>query len=134
MGSRSGGVKADRTAPTSEERIGQRPTLALRAQRLHRAWTLGQDGLTYVSPVILYARMETVTIRDLRNHGGDVVERVEAGERVTVTRDGRPVAELRPVRSRGVLSAVLLERWRRLPAVDVDALRRDIDAIIDQSL
>jgi len=51
-----------------------------------------------------------------------------------VTRDGRPVAELRPVRSRGVSSAVLLERWRRLPAVEVDALRRDIDAIIDQSL
>jgi prevent-host-death family protein len=78
--------------------------------------------------------METVTIRDLRNHGGDVVDRVEAGERVTVTRDGRPVAELRPVRSRGVSSAILLERWRRLPTVEVDALRRDIDAVIDQSL
>lgn len=78
--------------------------------------------------------METVTIRDLRNHGGDVVDRVEAGERVTVTRDGRPVAELRPVRSRGVSSTILLERWRRLPAVEVDALRRDIDAIIDPSL
>ena len=75
-----------------------------------------------------------MTIRDLRNHGGDVVDRVEAGERVTVTRDGRPVAELRPVRSRGVPSATLLERWRHLPAVDADALRRDIDAIIDQSL
>lgn len=78
--------------------------------------------------------METVTIRDLRNHGGEVVDRVEAGESVTVTRDGRPVAELRPVRSNGVPSAILLERWRRLPAVDADLLRRDIDAIIDQSL
>ena len=78
--------------------------------------------------------METVTIRDLRNHGGDVVDRVEAGERVTVTRDGRADAELRPVRSRGVPSTILLERWRRLPAVDADALRRDIDAIVDQSL
>lgn len=78
--------------------------------------------------------MATVTIRDLRNHGGDVVDRVEAGERVTVTRDGRPVAELRPVRSRGVSSSALLERWGRLPAVDADALRRDIDAVIDQTL
>jgi len=78
--------------------------------------------------------MESVTIRELRNRGGDVVDRVEAGESVTVTRDGRPVAELRPVRSRGVPAAVLLERWRRLPAVDADALRRDIDAAIDQSL
>jgi prevent-host-death family protein len=78
--------------------------------------------------------MDTVTIRDLRNHGGDVVDRVEAGEHVTVTRDGRPVAELRPVRSRGIASVALLERWRRLPAVEADVLRRDIDAAIDQSL
>jgi prevent-host-death family protein len=78
--------------------------------------------------------METVTIRELRNHGGDVVDRVEAGERVTVTRDGRPVAELRPLRSRGIAAMALLERWRRLPAVEADALRRDIDAALDQSL
>ena len=80
------------------------------------------------------AAMETVTIRELRNRGGDVVDRVEAGERVTVTRDGRPVAELSPVRSRGVAAAALLERWRRLPGVDADALRRDVDAVVDQSL
>lgn len=79
-------------------------------------------------------QMETVTIRDLRNHGGDVVDRVEAGERVTVTRDGRPVAELRPVRSPGITATALLKRWRRLQAVEPGALRRDIDAAIDQSL
>lgn len=78
--------------------------------------------------------METVTIRELRNHGGEVVGRVEAGEHVTVTRDGRPVAELRPLRSRGVSAAALLERWRRQPAVDASALRRDVDSVIDQTL
>jgi prevent-host-death family protein len=78
--------------------------------------------------------MDTVTIRDLRNRGGEVVERVEAGERVTVTRDGRPVAELRPLRSRGIGGAALLERWRRVPAVDGKAFRHDIDDVIDQSL
>jgi prevent-host-death family protein len=78
--------------------------------------------------------MDTVTIRELRNHGGDFVDRVAAGARVTVTRDGRAVAELRPLRSRGVPAASLLERWRRLPAVEADALRRDIDAALDQSL
>jgi prevent-host-death family protein len=78
--------------------------------------------------------METVTIRDLRNRGGEVVDRVEAGEHVTVTRDGRPVAELRPVRTRGIAAAALVERWRRLPTVDASALRRDIDAVVDQSL
>lgn len=80
------------------------------------------------------AGMDTVTIRDLRNHGGDVVGRAEAGERITVTRDGRPVAELRPLRSRGVSAAALLERWRRLPVVDLEALRRDVDALVDQAL
>ncbi|MFN8630934.1 MAG: type II toxin-antitoxin system prevent-host-death family antitoxin [Chloroflexota bacterium] len=78
--------------------------------------------------------MESVTIRELRNHGGEVMDRVEAGEQVTVTRDGRPVAELRPLRSRGVSSAALLERWRRIPAIDPDALRRDLDAVVDQAL
>ena len=78
--------------------------------------------------------METVTIRELRNHGGDVVDRVEAGHAVTVTRDGRPVAELRPIRSQGVAAAILLERWRHLPTVDPGRRRRDVDALIDQSL
>ena len=78
--------------------------------------------------------MDTVTIRDLRNHGGEVVDRVAAGEAVTVTRDGRPVAELRPIRARGVAASVLLARWRHLPAVDHERLRRDVDAMIDQSL
>ena len=78
--------------------------------------------------------METVTIRDLRNHGGEVVGRVEAGQHVTVTRDGRPVAELRPLRARGISAAALLERWRRVPSVDTVAFRREVDDVIDQSL
>jgi prevent-host-death family protein len=75
-----------------------------------------------------------VTIRELRNHGGDVVDRVAAGERLVVTRDGRPVAELRPLRPRGASAAVLLARWRRLPSVDGAALRDDLDATLDHRL
>jgi prevent-host-death family protein len=78
--------------------------------------------------------MDTVTIRELRNNGGEVVDRVAAGERLTVTRDGRPVAELRPLRSRGISSAELVQRWHRLPLVDADGLRRDVDDLLDQSL
>ncbi|MBA3287839.1 MAG: type II toxin-antitoxin system prevent-host-death family antitoxin, partial [Acidimicrobiia bacterium] len=33
--------------------------------------------------------MVEVTVRELRNHGGEVLDRVIAGERLTVTRDGR---------------------------------------------
>ena len=78
--------------------------------------------------------MKTVTIRDLRNRGGDVVERVAAGEVVTVTRDGTPVAELRPLRSRGLAAATLLDRWRRLPSVDAASFRRDLDSTLDPRL
>ncbi len=78
--------------------------------------------------------MDTVTIRELRNHGGDVIDRVAAGNPVTVTRDGRPVAELRPLRLGGLTAAALLERWRNVPVVDADQLRRDIDSVIDQRL
>jgi len=78
--------------------------------------------------------MAEVTIRELRNHGGDVVDRVAAGERLIVTRDGRPVAELRPVRSSGTSVSVLLSRWRRLPPLDGSSLRDDLDTTIDPRL
>jgi len=78
--------------------------------------------------------MDTVTIRELRNRGGEVIDRVEAGGHVTVTRDGRPVAELRPLRARGLSADVLLERWQRLPTVDATRLRRDVDSVIEPGL
>jgi len=78
--------------------------------------------------------MAEVTIRELRNHGGDVIERVAAGERLVVTRGGRPMAELRPLRPSGATAAVLLARWRRLPPLDGTGLRRDLDATIDTRL
>jgi prevent-host-death family protein len=74
-----------------------------------------------------------VTIRDLRNHGGEIVDRAANGERITITRGGRPVAELSPVRF-GWPAEVLLERWRHLPPVDPVAFRADVDAAIDWEL
>jgi prevent-host-death family protein len=77
--------------------------------------------------------MAEVSIRDLRNHGGEVVDRAAAGEPITITRAGKPVAELRPVRQ--PLSAeALVERFKQLPPIDLDELRADLDAIIDPRL
>lgn len=87
-----------------------------------------------VSHVIQSCLVASVSIRDLRNHGGDVVDRVQRGERLTVTRAGRAVAELRPVAKGGLSAEELLARCRRLPPVDPMALRRDIDALVDTSL
>jgi antitoxin (DNA-binding transcriptional repressor) of toxin-antitoxin stability system len=63
-----------------------------------------------------------------------MVDRVAHGERMTVTRDGRPVALLVPLGREPLSVDVLIERWSQLPAMDPDSLRRDIDAVIDPTL
>ena len=78
--------------------------------------------------------MADVSIRDLRNQGGEVVERAQRGERLTITRSGKPVAELSAIRRRAVPLDELRRRWALLPEVDPAALREDIDAVIDAEL
>lgn len=78
--------------------------------------------------------MSDVTIRDLRNHGGDVVDRVQRGERLTITRAGIPVAELHPVRRPGLAAAELVARRRNLPRVDAIRLHVDLDEALDATL
>jgi prevent-host-death family protein len=78
--------------------------------------------------------MSNVSIRDLRNSGGEIVDRVTRGEHVTITRSGNPVAELRPLPKPPTSTAELISRRAHLPHVDPVALRSDIDAILDPSL
>ncbi len=78
--------------------------------------------------------MKKVTVRELRNKGGEVLDRVMRGDTVIVTRDGHEVAELRPLPLRAVDASTLLARWRHVPNVDPVALRRDIDSFLDASL
>jgi prevent-host-death family protein len=78
--------------------------------------------------------MREVTVRDLRNHGGDVLDLVLAGEELTVTRDGRPVAVLVPVTRPALTAEALLARWRQLRPVDPVRFRADVDALLDSSL
>jgi antitoxin (DNA-binding transcriptional repressor) of toxin-antitoxin stability system len=63
-----------------------------------------------------------------------VLERVLAGEHIIVTRDGRPVAELRPVPGARLSASALVERFRRLPPLDPHRFRRDVDTALDQSI
>jgi len=78
--------------------------------------------------------MDVVTVRDLRNHGGDVLTRVARGESVIITRDGAEVAELRPLRRRAVPVTELIARRAALPVMDAASLRDDLDAIMDPTL
>ena len=47
----------------------------------------------------------SISVRDLRNTVSEVLRRVEAGERLTVTVDRRPVAEIVPLRRRRTVPA-----------------------------
>ena len=72
----------------------------------------------------------TVTVRDLRNQGGQVLDRVLAGEQLTITRDGQPVAELSPLSIPTNLTT-LKKRAAKLKAIDPISLRNDLDEIAD---
>lgn len=78
--------------------------------------------------------MSDVSIRDLRNRGGEIVDRVARGEHVTITRSGKAVATLVPVRRTALAVEALIARWRQLPPVDPERLRRDIDQTLDPAL
>jgi prevent-host-death family protein len=78
--------------------------------------------------------MDEITVRELRNRGGEVLERVARGEALTVTRDGQAIAELRPLQRRPIPAAVLVHRWRGLPTIDPARLRADIDGLLDGTL
>lgn len=78
--------------------------------------------------------MDEVSIRELRNHGGEVVERAQAGEQLTVTKAGKPVAVLSPLPAPAVSLTEIIRRRVHLPVVDPDALRADIDDAIEPSL
>ena len=77
--------------------------------------------------------MTDVSIRDLRNHGGEILDSVMRGATITVTRQGRPIAELRPLR-RGTDSARLVELCRGTPTFSLEQLRADLAHVVDDSL
>lgn len=76
-----------------------------------------------------------ISQRELRNDSGAVLREVQAGQTMIVTRNGVPIAELRPLAPRRfVPRAALADAGRRAPRVDAKRLRADLDAILDQSI
>ncbi|MDT0618380.1 MAG: type II toxin-antitoxin system prevent-host-death family antitoxin [Salinisphaeraceae bacterium] len=75
-----------------------------------------------------------VTIRELRNQGGQVLARVSQGEVLTVTRNGEPITQLSPLARAPLPATTLLARWQRLPALDPDTFKADIDDVLDARL
>jgi prevent-host-death family protein len=78
---------------------------------------------------------KTITQRELRNQSAAVMDAVERGETLVVTRNGKPVAELRPVQPRSfVPTAELLAAFRGLPRVDMHAMRREADQMFSEDV
>ena len=75
--------------------------------------------------------MTEVSSRDLRNRTADVLRRVEAGERVRISVNRRPVAELVPLERPRWTSGPAMERIAREAGADA-ALLDDLAAIRGQ--
>jgi len=77
--------------------------------------------------------MTVITQRELRNDSAQVMDRVEAGQNFLLTRRGRVVAQIVPVRgpSSTVATADLVAGLRGMPRLDAVALRADADAFFD---
>lgn len=71
--------------------------------------------------------MTEIAARELRNQTAEVLRRVEAGEQVTITSRGRPVAELTPIRAARRKPISRAELTRRLRRAQADpGLRQDL--------
>lgn len=76
--------------------------------------------------------MRTITQRELRNQSGEIMRALDRGEEFTITRNGVAVGVLLPApRRRFVSSEVVRAAFAGAPAVDLQRLRDDLDAIAD---
>jgi prevent-host-death family protein len=71
--------------------------------------------------------MATIPQKELRNNIGEVLRRAEAGEQLTITVAGRPVAELGPAAKRRWVSPSALKSVFATPAPR--SLAEDLDRL-----
>lgn len=77
----------------------------------------------------------SISQRELRNDSAAVLREVQMGRTLIVTRNGVPIAELRPLPPRRfVPRAVIADAAERAPRIDLRRFRRDLDAVVDQSI
>lgn len=102
------------------------PGVALARSRGDRVPYAIRTILRRSSHICYNRRMSDVASRELRNNTRAVLNRVAAGESITITVDGRPVATLEPI-DRRPRSMSREEFIRRLLPVQADAgLLRDL--------
>ena len=67
--------------------------------------------------------VDTITHREMRNHSGEILRRVEAGESVQVSNNGRAVAVIVPAGG-DVLDGMVARGEVRAATEGIDALKR----------
>ncbi len=78
---------------------------------------------------------EQISQRELRNDSGRIMRALDDGQTFVVTRNGRPVGELRPLRRDRFVDAVtVVEVFRHAPRLDWQSMREDIDQQLDQDI
>jgi prevent-host-death family protein len=81
--------------------------------------------------------MRTIAQRELRNDNAKVIEAVAAGETFIVTRNGVPVAEVRPIAHRRRTFVPMFEMRGATgvgPPVHAETFFGDLDRVVDQDL
>ncbi len=74
---------------------------------------------------------QVITQRELRNSSARIMDAVERGETLIVTRNGQPVAELRPIRRRTFAPTAEVKRlFADTPPVDLTAMRAELDDLL----
>ena len=85
-----------------------------------------------VLQTLRWGSMRTITQRELRNESAAILRDVQAGQSIIVTRNGTPVAELRPVSPRRFVSrAAIAEAVQTMPRIDAARFRADLEAGVD---
>ena len=78
-----------------------------------------------------------ISQRELRNENAKVMDAVAGGETFIVTRNGEPVAEIRPIQSARKIFIRRQDLSRNAGVrvrIDPDQFRRDLDDAVDQRL
>ena len=78
---------------------------------------------------------KVIAQRELRNENARVIDEVVAGESFVVTRNGIPVAELRPLftpRRTVVPKSAIADFAETGPSIDAKRFRADFDNFVDQ--
>ncbi len=101
-------------------------------------WILAESRLGTggsVANVLHLDLMETIPQRELRNRISAILRRVESGESVRITVNGRPVADLVPIAGvrRTFVPREEISRLLRRAPLD-QAFRRDIDSAVDTTI